>query len=67
MNETQIAQLLENFAALTKEVAENRRQINELLQEVGQLKAMQKPVYSGKSPAPIGCQSFNPYIKITRE
>ena len=67
MNETQIAELLENFAALTKEVAENRRQINELLQEVGRLKAMQKPVFGGKSHAPLGCQSFNPYIKITRE
>jgi len=67
MNEMQIAQLLENFAALTKEVAENRRQINELLQEVGRLKAMQKPVFSGKPPALIERQTFNPYIKITGE
>lgn len=67
MNEMQALQLINAVNEIAKEVAENRRQINELIQEVGKLKAMQKPFFNGKSPMPIECQTFNPYIKITGE
>ena len=40
MNETQALQLINAVNDIAKEVAENRRQINELLQEVGRLKDM---------------------------
>jgi len=65
MNETETLQLINAVEALAKEVAENRKQINELIQEVGRLKEM-IPKYSNKatSSATNTGQSFNPYQPI---